>query len=242
MLKTAVIGGTGLASMEGLAVVRREMVKTPFGAPSGPLLYGNLNGAEIVFLARHGHLHSIPPHRINYCANLWALHSVGVEQVISVGVVEGIEDACQPGCLVVPDQLIDYTVDRDNTFHDGGPETQVVHADFVEPYSAALRSSLLDGAAAAGQTVIDGGTYGVVQGPRRSTRAEIRRMAADGCTLSGMTAMPEAVLARELELAYANLAVVIKRADENTSADETTAVISQGMDNARAIIAAALGS
>jgi len=239
----AIIGGTGLTDMDKLVVKRREMIKTPYGSPSGPLLFGELDGHTVVFLPRHGHLHSIPPHRINYCANIWALQSVGVTRILALGAVGGITPECTVGTLVVPDQIIDYTCDRVHTFFDGVPN-EVQHIDFSYPYDAELRRWIIGGAAAAGVEHVAGGTYGATQGPRLETAAEIRRMARDGCTVVGMTGMPEAALARELDMAYACCAVVVNPAagltekpiDMPSLADSVNAA----MKNARAMLEQAL--
>jgi 5'-methylthioadenosine phosphorylase len=190
----AIIGGSGLTRLATLAVAHREVVRTPFGEPSAALLFGQLAKHEVVFLARHGHGHTIPPHRVNYRANLWALKERGAKAVVAVASVGGIRDA-QPGDLVLPHQLIDYTSGRSQTFFDGGGQ-QVVHVDFTHPYSEALRASCLEASRAAGIPLADGGVYGAVSGPRLETAAEIDRMERDGATLVGMTGMPEAVLAR----------------------------------------------
>ena len=207
MTKIAFIGGTGLSAMEKLEVIRKESIATPFGEPSGPLTFGRLLDREVVFLARHGYQHNIPPHRVNYRANMWALQQAGVERVIAVAAVGGITEKMGPAQVAIPDQIIDYTYGRDATYYDGG-EAAVVHVDFSYPYSQTLREKLI--AAAQGQafSVASTGTYGATQGPRLETAAEIRRMKQDGCDLVGMTGMPEAVLARELELEYACCAVV----------------------------------
>lgn len=203
----AIIGGTGLTALEGLEIVRREVVHTPYGEPSGPLTHGVLNGKQVVFLARHGYGHTIPPHRINYRANLWALKEVGVARVIAVAAVGGITDDMGPGMLAVPEQLIDYTWGRASTFFDKDL-SHVTHVDFTRPYDQALRELLIRAGSKAGVQMVDGGVYGVTQGPRLETAAEINRMERDGCSIVGMTAMPEAVLAREADLAYASCAVV----------------------------------
>lgn len=240
MTTIALIGGTGLTKMEGLTVTRREMVKTPYGAPSCPLVFGELNGTPVAFLARHGSTHRIPPHRVNYCANVWALNSVGIERIIAVGAVGGISDDCGVGAIVVPDQIIDYTAGRQNTFFDGGEEP-VEHIDFSYPYNETLRQALINGAKASGQvSVIDSGVYGATQGPRLETAAEIRRMANDGCTIVGMTGMPEAALAAELGIAYACLGVVINAAAGNNGmaidTSELPAAIGSAMNNARKVL------
>jgi 5'-methylthioadenosine phosphorylase len=207
----AIIGGSGLAKLADLKLERREVVRTPYGDPSCALSFGRIEGADVVFLARHGYGHTIAPHQINYRANLWALHHVGATEVVAVATVGGIADGCVPGALVLPDQVIDYTDGRKSTFFEG-PDNPVTHVDFTEPYTAAIRERLARAAAAAGEPVRAGGVYGCTQGPRLETAAEIRRLARDGCDLVGMTGMPEAVLARELALPYAVLAVVANHA------------------------------
>ncbi len=240
MTTLAIIGGTGLTQMQGLTVTRREMVKTPFGAPSSPLVFGELNGKPIVFLARHGSKHRIPPHRVNYCANIWALNSVGVKRIIAVAAVGGIHSDCEVGAIVIPDQIIDYTSGRENTFFDGGDEP-VEHIDFSYPYNDGMRQSLIAGANACNNVkVVTEGVYGATQGPRLETAAEIRRMANDGCTIVGMTGMPEASLAAEQGISYACLGVVINAAagtdGKAIDTDELPAAISAAMENARQVL------
>jgi len=201
------IGGSGLSRLPGLEVTDSLHFETRWGQPSGPLTEGNWQGVPLVFLPRHGIAHSIAPHRINYRANLWALREAGVRSVIAVAATGGLGPDCTPGALVVPDQLIDYTWGRESTYF-GGEGTNLAHVDFTDPYDLDLRADLVTAAAAAGLPVVCGGVYGCTQGPRLETAAEIRRMARDGCTLVGMTGMPEAALARELGLPYACLAVV----------------------------------
>ncbi|HZR69148.1 MAG TPA: S-methyl-5'-thioinosine phosphorylase [Burkholderiales bacterium] len=206
----AIIGGTGLSQLASLERPRRQLVRTPYGEPSGPLTFGTMRGAEVVFLARHGYGHTLPPHQVNYRANLWALRDQGVDEIVSVASVGGIRAGLEPGDLVVPDQIIDYTSGRRSTFfEDGAP---VTHIDFTEPYAPALRRRLLEAAAACGEKAADGGVYAATQGPRLETAAEIDRLERDGADLVGMTGMPEAALARELDLAYAALAVVVNHA------------------------------
>ncbi len=211
MSDIAIIGGTGLGSLAALEVIRREVVHTPFGAPSSPLSHGRMFGVEVTFLARHGYGHTIAPHRVNYRANLWALHSAGVRRVIAVASVGGIRDDLEPGTVAVPDQVIDYTWGRSTTFqHSDCGEVQ--HIDFTEPYDRTLRQALVAAAAEVGVTTRAGGTYAAVSGPRLETAAEIDRLERDGADMVGMTSMPEAALAREIGLAYACLAVVSNRA------------------------------
>lgn len=207
----AIIGGSGLTQLANLDVTRREVVRTPYGEPSGPLTFGRLGGRELVFIARHGYGHTIAPHRVNYRANIAALKDVGVREVVSVASVGGIRPDLGPGVLVVPDQIIDYTWGRHSTFFDGH-DGQVRHIDFTEPYDGSLRHRLLAASAAAGESVVDGAVYAATQGPRLETAAEINRMERDGADVVGMTGMPEAVLAREAGLAYAALNVVVNHA------------------------------
>ncbi|MFC7302497.1 S-methyl-5'-thioinosine phosphorylase [Cognatiluteimonas weifangensis] len=208
----AVIGGTGVYALAELADVRTELPGTPYGAPSGPLRIGALGGRRVAFLARHGERHSVPPHRINYRANLAALQQAGATRVLALNTVGGIAPAYAPRVLGCPDQLIDYTWGRISTLCEGDAEDgrggAVLHVDFGEPYTPSLRAQLLAAAAHAGVAVVDGGCYGATQGPRLETRAEIARLRRDGCDLVGMTGMPEAGLARELGLDYACLAIV----------------------------------
>ena len=203
----AIIGGSGLTQLSNMEIERREVVRTPYGEPSGALAFGRVCDEPVVFLARHGYGHTIPPHQVNYQANLWALKEARAEVIISVASVGGIRADLCPGTLVVPDQIIDYTWGRKSTFHEGLDEP-VVHLDFTEPYDAAVRRRILAAGAAAGEKVFDGAVYAATQGPRLETRAEIARMRRDGCDLVGMTGMPEAALARELDLEYACIALV----------------------------------
>jgi 5'-methylthioinosine phosphorylase len=211
MIALGIIGGTGLTELAGLEILRREMVATPFGAPSGPLTFGRLHGREVVFLARHGYGHTIPPHLVNYRANLWALRAAGAQTVLAVAAVGGIAADLAPGRLAVPHQLIDYSWGRAQTLFDL-PGSPVTHVDFTEPYTEPLRQALIAAARSAGIDAAARGVYAAVQGPRLETAAEIDRLERDGCTMVGMTGMPEAGLARELELAYACCAVVANRA------------------------------
>ena len=205
--RTAILGGTGLTHPEHFEIERRSGVETPFGKPSADLLYGTLFGQSVVFLARHGNPHVIPPHRINYRANLWALKEAGVERVLAIAAVGGITQAMGPSVIAIPEQLIDYTYGRDHTYFEENLD-HVTHIDFTEPYTPALRQSLIDAAERGGIAIVDRGVYGCTQGPRLETPAEILKMERDGCDLVGMTGMPEASLAREIELDYAVCAVV----------------------------------
>ncbi len=207
----AILGGSGLDRWPQLGHLTPEPVDTPYGAPAAPLLCGAIDGVPVCFLPRHGADHSLPPHRINYRANLWALKAAGARAVVAVATVGAIPDGMPPGALVLPDQVVDYTHGREATYFDGA-DGRVEHIEFTEPYHAAVRAALRDAAKASGVPMIDGATYAATQGPRLETRAEVDRLERDGCHIIGMTGMPEAALARELDLPYACLAVVANRA------------------------------
>lgn len=206
--RLAIIGGSGLDQLVALEETGRTSPATPYGAVSAPLVRGLLGDVEVVFVARHGSEHTIPPHRINYRANIWALANCGISDVFAVTAVGGIASTTPPGRIVVPDQIIDYTAAREHSFFDGigGP---VNHVDFSYPFTEALRRRLIDAAVQENLPVETQGTYGATEGPRLETAAEITRLARDGCTLVGMTGMPEAALAREAGLNYANCSLVV---------------------------------
>ncbi len=208
----AVIGGTGVYRIAGLEEVRTRQVETRYGAPSGPVRIGSLQGHRIAFLARHGEGHSVPPHRINYRANLAALQQIGATRVLAMNTVGGIGDRYGPRVLACPDQLIDYTWGRVSSLWEpdarGEMGHDALHVDFGDPYTSALRMAILAAAGESGIAIVDGGCYAATQGPRLETKAEIARLRRDGCELVGMTGMPEAALARELGLDYACLAIV----------------------------------
>ena len=237
----AIIGGSGLTRLSTLEVVRTESVATPYGDPSAPLVIGRIAGRDVVFLARHGPGHSIPPHRINYRANLWALKHCGARAVVAVATVGGIREAAT-GELLLPHQVIDYTEGREVTFFDGTEGRPVVHVDFTHPYTESLRAACMVAAKSAGVVVRDGGVHGITNGPRLETAAEIDRMERDGATIVGMTGMPEASLARELELPFAVIALVVNAAAGRGSS--TTAismrdierVMEVGMERVRRVI------
>ena len=238
----AVIGGTGLNQYPGLEILKHRVVKTPSGPPSAPLIEGKAHGISVVFLARHGVGHKLPPHKINYRANLWALREAGVRDVISIAAVGGIARSVPPAAVAIPHDLVDYTWGREHTYADGSGNS-VEHADFSAPYSARLRTALLQGAKSAGVKVAARGVMGVTQGPRLESPAEIQRLRRDGCTVVGMTGMPEASLARELGLEYATLAVSVNWAAGLGSGDihgEIEKFIADGMAKVRAILAKAL--
>ncbi len=239
----AIIGGSGFTTLSGLEVAKRLSAETPLGATSASVIQGALGGHQVLFLARHGHPHKLPPHRINYRANLWALSQAGASRIVAVNAVGAIDPALEPGTLVAPDQLIDYTMGRESSYFDGRYKP-LKHIAFSIPYSEALRRQLLAAGAQIGETLIDGGVYGCTQGPRLETAAEIARLARDGCRLVGMTGMPEAVLARELAIPYACLAVVANSAagvaDGESRTVETDAALATGIGRAKRVIAALL--
>ena len=245
MSKIAIIGGTGLTSINGLEITGREIVQTPFGEPSGPLVEGVLAGNKVYFLPRHGAGHTIPPHKINYRANIWALKEAGVEQVIAVNAVGGIREDMQPGALIIPDQIIDYTVSRTNTFFEEGLK-QVVHIDFTEPFCESLRQTIIKAADKNSISIIKKGTYAATQGPRLETAAEVNRLEKDGCHLIGMTCMPEAALAREQELCYASISVVANlaagRGDEALTMEVIEKNLNSGIDRVRMLLEAVIPS
>jgi 5'-methylthioadenosine phosphorylase len=207
----AIIGGTGLDQLENIKITHRQVIRTPYGEPSGALTFGTINQHEVIFLARHGYGHTIPSHEVNYRANLWALYEQGAKRVISVASVGGIRADLKPGALVVPDQIIDYTHGRPFTYFDGS-DRPVSHIDFTHPYTPKLREQILLVAQQAGELCVDGGVYAATQGPRLETAAEVNRLERDGADMVGMTGMPEAALARELGLSYAAIAVVVNYA------------------------------
>lgn len=207
----AIIGGTGLDQLDNLKITHRQVIRTPYGEPSGALTFGTIDQHEVMFIARHGYGHTIPPHEVNYRANLWALYEQGAKRVIAVASVGGIRADLIPGKIVIPDQIIDYTYGRPFTYFDGS-ERLVTHIDFTNPYDPVLRKQILAASNIAKEECLDGGVYAATQGPRLETAAEINRLERDGAHMVGMTGMPEASLARELGLSYAAVAVVVNYA------------------------------
>ena len=244
MTLIAIIGGSGLTNLKNLEITRREVMRTPFGEPSTPLVFGRLGGQDAVFLARHGHGHTIPPHQVNYRANVWALKDQGASDIVSVASVGCIRSDLAPGRIVIPHQIIDYTWGRVNTFFEN--DAPVKHIDFTEPYAAASRQRLLAAAKACGEDVIDGAVYAATQGPRLETSAEIDRLERDGADIVGMTGMPEAILAREIDLDYAAIAVVVNYAagrgasTHGIALQEIEEVLQSAMNRVRRIIEAAV--
>ena len=241
MTTLAIIGGTGLGQLTALNITHRKTVSTPYGNPSAEFLIGDIHQKQVVFLARHGNPHTIPPHKINYRANLWALKQLGVQDIIAVAAVGGITADMQPAHIAIPDQIIDYTYGREHTFFDGN-DGNVTHIDFSYPYSQKLRAALIHCAATLNLKISPIGTYGSTQGPRLESAAEIARMERDGCDLVGMTGMPEAALAKEIGINYASVAVIANWGAGKTAGEITMAEIEEnlhhGMANAGALLQA----
>ncbi|MFM9912418.1 MAG: S-methyl-5'-thioinosine phosphorylase [Methylophilaceae bacterium] len=238
-----VIGGSGLTQLETLEITHKQVVRTPYGEPSGALVFGHIAGKEMVFIARHGHGHTIPPHLVNYRANLWALREQGVKDVVSIATVGGIHESLFPGALVVPDQLIDYTWGRKSTYADEISDKPVNHIDFTEPYTCSIRDLCMQALSEAGEQFTNSGVYATTQGPRLETAAEINRLERDGATIVGMTAMPEAALAREVGLNYAAICVVANHAAGRASSQhgiryqDIDAVLADAMVRVRKVLA-----
>ncbi len=239
----AVIGGSGLYSLgDDFHLQDQASRKTPYGDTSADLLLGRWQDIDIAFLPRHGAGHRVPPHAVNYRANLWALQQAGVDSIFSVNAVGGIGADMAPGTLALPQQLIDYSSGREHSFFDGS-DGRVRHVDFSQPYSERLRACLRQAAAQLELALVATGTYGSTNGPRFETAAEIERLRRDGCSIVGMTGMPEAALARELEIEYACLAVVVNWAagidDAEISMEEIMANLEQGVERVRPLLMAA---
>jgi 5'-methylthioinosine phosphorylase len=233
-----IIGGTGLTTLSGLEITGEQLIETQWGQPSAALVEGHLGGQPVVFLSRHGNPHRIPPHQVNYRANIQALYNAGVRTVVGVNAVGGIRRDMAPAHIVIPDQIIDYTWGRASTFFEG--ETGVQHIDFTWPYDHESRELLISAAGLLKLPCSHSGVYGATQGPRLETAAEITRMERDGCDLVGMTGMPEAALAAELGMRYVCLGLVVNRAagksDHIITMAEIEQAIDQGMSRVRSLL------
>lgn len=238
-----VIGGTGLTTLAGLEMTRRHEVTNAWGSPSSALSEGVIGQQPVVFIARHGDPHRIPPHRVNYRANLQALCDAGVRTVVGVNAVGGIHPEMGPARIVIPDQLIDYTWGRASTFFEDNLD-HTTHIDFTEPYSAGARQILIRAARGESMSVSDFGVYAATQGPRLETAAEVCRLERDGCDLVGMTGMPEAALAAELNMNYVCLALVVNwaagKTDQTITMADIEAAIDQGMSGVRKLLEVAM--
>ena len=242
----AIIGGTGLSQLQGFEQLEKVALKTPYARKLVRLMRVGSGDKEFIFLPRHGAGHKIPPHQINYRANIAALLELGVTEIVAVNAVGAIHGDLLPGSIAVPDQLIDYSYSRDVSFYDGKLK-KVHHIDFTNPYSDAIRQRILQAArtvnsrSQTGCEVMSSGVYACTQGPRLETAAEIRRLAKDGCDMVGMTGMPEASLARELEIDYASLALCVNWAaglsEEAITLEGIHSVLEGGMQYVSAVIA-----
>lgn len=237
----AIIGGTGLTKLDNLKIKKREILRTNYGDPSQPLIFGELEGHEVIFLARHGNGHTIPPHKVNYRANIDALHQVGVTHIAAIATVGGIHENLGAGVIAIPNQIIDYTYGRENTYFDGVGQP-VKHIDFTQPYCENMRQQWIKAAKQANEPVIDSGVYATAQGPRLETSAEIDRFERDGATIVGMTGMPEAALAKEHGISYSAICPVANHAAgrgnsaSEISYDELIKTLSHTMVRVRSII------
>jgi len=233
----AIIGGTGLYELDGFKEIERRKLITRWGEPSSEILLAVTDkNKPVIFLARHGVEHNIPPHKVNYRANLWALKECGVKKIIAVAAVGGISEKMPPETIVIPDQIIDYTYARKHTYFEDDQE-KVTHIDFTEPYSAELRQQLL----LVAENAVDGGTYAATQGPRLETAAEINRLKRDGADIVGMTGMPEAALAREIDIEYTCCALVVNWAagcagTTKIEHDDMQDIVDKGMVHVKSIL------
>lgn len=243
-----VIGGTGLTALNDFEVIEKHDIETPYGKPSAAIVEGvfidnfKQQGKEFFFLARHGHPHSLPPHKINYRANIWALNHLGVKSIVAVNAVGGIHDSLDAGSLCVPEQIIDYTYRRETTFFDGENSQLLMptHVDFTEPFTASLRNKIIAAGEALNLNILPTACYACVEGPRLETAAEINRFEKDGCDVVGMTGMPEAVLARELGIDYASICLVVNKAagrgEGNITMDAIEQILKGGMQKIYSVL------
>lgn len=243
MARIGIIAGSGFHEFEGIETLERRRVETPYGEPSDVYRICEISGVEAVFLARHGTPHRIPPHRINYRANIWGFGELGVERILAVNAVGGVHREPGPGSIIVPDQIIDMTHGRDSTFYDGD---EVVHIDFTTPFCSELRLALISACRKSDAQHREAGTYICVNGPRLETKAEISHFSSMGGDVVGMTAMPEASLARELELCYAGISVITNYAAgvaaRKLTATEVVETMRASMERIRSLVKDALNS
>ena len=242
-LMIGIIGGSGLYEIEGVVIKEIKSVATPFGIPSDYYRIGEISGRDVVFLPRHGSKHTIPPHRINYRANIWGFKELGVERILSISASGGISPEVRPGTIVVPDQIIDMTAGRDGTFFEG--EEGVFHIDLTDPYCTELREAIFASGKKSGIELKKSGTYICTNGPRLETRAEISFFSRIGADVVGMTAMPEASLAREAELCYAGISVVTNYAaglkEKKLTASEVIEVMSKTAERLKKLLKEGFG-
>lgn len=240
MSKLAIIAGTGFKQIKDLEITATQPLETPFGKPSALYVFGMLSKREIIFLARHGSPHTLLPHKINYRANIWGLKKLGITDIVAIAAVGSINKTMPPAHIVIPNQIIDYSYERQHTFADK-PE-KITHIDFTFPYNEPLRARLIHTAKKEKLSINSVATYGCTQGPRLETAAEILRMERDGCDLVGMTGMPEAALAKELNINYASINVVANWAAGKSKGEITMTEIEQhlkkGMQTANKLLAA----
>ncbi|MDQ7089870.1 MAG: S-methyl-5'-thioinosine phosphorylase [Methylococcales bacterium] len=229
-MSIGIIGGTGLADIKGLKIIAEKKLKTPFGSPSAHYIIGKLKEKKVIFLARHGNPHCIPPHKVNYRANIWGFQKLGVTHIIAITAVGGITKKMQPAHIVIPDQIIDYSYGREHTFFADDLD-DVTHIDFTYPYTQKLRQRLITIAAEKKIAISSVATYGCTQGPRLESAAEIVRLEKDGCDIVGMTGMPEAGLARELNLPYVGISVVANWGAGKVAGEITMEEIHQHLNN-----------
>lgn len=244
MSDVAIIGGTGLSALVGLADSRVENSSSPYGEVSADIETGFLDGREIHFLSRHGQPHSIPPHKINYRANIDALRTLGVNKIIAVNAVGGICSAMEPRHIVIPHQIVDYSYGREHTYSDGSHGAALEHIDFSDPYDEMLRQCLISAAESKKFSFSGKGVYACTQGPRLESSAEIVRLKRDGCDIVGMTGMPEASLARELGISYVSICLVVNPAaglsDVPITMTDIHRVIEDGMNDVVTLLKSAV--
>lgn len=245
MRKLAIIGGTGLNNLADAIVVSSDCPDTPYGAISGVLETLQLGDKPFLFMPRHGRPHKVPPHKINYRANLFALQQAGINTIIAVNAVGGITPQAGAGAIVIPHDLIDYTWGREHTYSDGLSD-RLDHVDLSEPYTASVRQAIIQAAASLSIPVVTQGVYAATQGPRLETPAEIAKYEKDGCDIVGMTGMPEAALARELGLDYACISLVVNPAagkgEGEITMEDIQKVLDEGMGKVRDLLAVVIAS